>query len=80
MWQGGYSLTVLCEELLPIVLIESDKGFFFLFFFIKGGNRHFLKKYYSLSVSLPVVFLNLLLTLSVEHHKIISKEIVHFNK
>lgn len=40
MWQGGHSLTVLCEELLPIVFIEPNKGFF-LFFIIKGGNIHF---------------------------------------
>lgn len=78
MWQGGYSLTVLCEELLPIVFIESDKVFLFL---LKEVTDTFKKKDCSLSVPLPVVFLNLLLlTLSVKHHEIIRKEIVLFNK
>lgn len=57
MWQGGYSYTVLCEELLHIVFIESDKVFFFSFSFIKEGNRHFLKKiFFSLSSSFSCLF------------------------
>jgi len=65
---------VLCEELLPIVFLESDNSRFFVIFFIKGDDIHFSKKDFSLLVPLPVVFLNLLLlTLSVKHHKMISK-------